>query len=180
MKHEIQCHDENGTWKLERLFNEHFVIIDRWVFKIKYDVDDQILRFKTRWMIHDYKQKYGVDYYETWIKVVKSMFFRILFAITASRWLYAEQMNIVIAFFYELLDEIIYVTQSNEFIEDSELICRFIKALYELKQSFRVWYRVIKDFLKSLSFELINSDNSVFVNKNKKTHRRVCEWSSDR
>ena len=65
MKHEIQCHDENGTWKLEQLFNERFVIIDRWIFKIKYDVDDQILRFKARWVIHDYKQKYDVDYYET-------------------------------------------------------------------------------------------------------------------
>ena len=40
MKHEIQCHDENGTWKFERLFNERFVIIGRWIFKIKYNVDD--------------------------------------------------------------------------------------------------------------------------------------------
>ena len=55
MKHEIQCHDENGTWKLEQLFNERFVIINRWIFKIKYNVDDQISRFKARWMIHDYK-----------------------------------------------------------------------------------------------------------------------------
>ena len=84
-------------------------------------------------MIHDYKQKYGVDYYETWAEVVKSVFFRILFAIAATRRLHAEQMNIIIVFFYELFDEIIYVTQSNEFIEDFELICRLIKALYELK-----------------------------------------------
>ena len=47
-------------------------------------------------------------------------------------------MNIIIIFFYELFDEIIYVTQSNEFIEDFKLICRFIKALYKLKQSFRM------------------------------------------
>ena len=40
IKHKIQCHNENGTWKLEQLFNERFVIIDRWVFKIKYDIDD--------------------------------------------------------------------------------------------------------------------------------------------
>ena len=79
-------------------------------------------------------------------------------------------MNIIIIFLYELLDEIIYVTQSNEFIEDFELICRFIKALYELKQSFWMWYEVIKDFFKSLSFEFINSDNSVFVSKDKKTY----------
>ena len=84
-------------------------------------------------MIHDYKQKYGVDYYETWVEIVKSTFFRIFFIIVAARRLYAEQMNIITVFFYELFDEIIYVTQSNEFIEDSELICHLIKALYELK-----------------------------------------------
>ena len=121
-------------------------------------------------MIYDYKQKYGVDYYETWTEIIKSVFFRILFVITAVRQLHAEQMNIVIIFLYELLDEIIYVTQSNEFIEDSEPIYRFIKTFYELKQSFRMWYEVIKNFLKSLNFKFINFDNSVFVNKNKKTY----------
>ena len=121
-------------------------------------------------MIHDYKQKYDVDYYETWTEVVKSAFFRTLFAITAARRLHAEQMNIIIVFLYELLDEIIYVTQSNEFIENSELICRLIKALYELKQSFRMWYEVIWDFFKSLNFKFINSDNSVFVSKDKKIY----------
>ena len=79
-------------------------------------------------------------------------------------------MNIVIAFLYELLDEIIYVIQLNGFIEDSELVCRLIKALYELKQSFQMWYEVIKDFFKSLNFKFINSDNSVFVSKNKKIY----------
>ena len=173
MKHEIQCHDENGTWKLKRLLNERFVIIGRWIFKIKYNVDDQILRFKARWVIHDYKQKYDVHYYETWTKVIKSAFFRTFFIIAAVRRLHAEQMNIIIVFLYELLDEIIYVTQSNKFIEDFELICRLIKTLYELKQSFRMWYEVIKNFFKSLNFELINFDNNVFVNKNKKIYIAV-------
>ena len=79
-------------------------------------------------------------------------------------------MNIITVFLYKLFDEIIYVTQSNEFIKDSELICRLIKTLYELKQSFRMWYKIIRDFLKSLNFEFIDFDNSVFVSKNKKTY----------
>ena len=36
-----------------------------------------------------------------------------------------------------------------------------------------MWYEVIKDFLKSLSFEFINSDNSVFVSKDKKIYIAV-------
>ena len=75
--------------------------------------------------------------------------------------------------FYKLLDKIIYVIQSNEFIEDSKPIFRVIKAFYKLKQSSRMWYEVIKSFLKSLNFELINSENSVFVSKNKKIYIAV-------
>ena len=33
-----------------------------------------------------------------------------------------------------------------------------------------MWYDIIKNFFKLLSFELVNSDNSVFVNKNKKIY----------
>ena len=79
-------------------------------------------------------------------------------------------MNIIIIFLYKLFDEIIYVIQSNEFIKDSELICRFIKILYKLKQLFRMWYEIIRNFLKLLNFKFINSDNNVFVSKNKKIY----------
>ena len=87
--------------------------------------------------------------------------------------MHAEQMDIVTVFLYELLDEVIYVTQPDEFIEDSDLICHLIKALYDLKQSPRVWYGVIRDFLKSLGFEPTESDHSVFVSKDKKTYIAV-------
>ena len=33
-----------------------------------------------------------------------------------------------------------------------------------------MWYEVIKNFLKSLSFEFINFDNNMFVSKNKKIY----------
>ena len=33
-----------------------------------------------------------------------------------------------------------------------------------------MWYEIIKNFLKSLNFKFINSDNNVFVNKNKKIY----------
>ena len=42
-------------------------------------------------------------------------------------------MNIIIIFFYELFDEIIYVIQLNKFVKNFKLIYRFIKTFYELK-----------------------------------------------
>ena len=47
-------------------------------------------------------------------------------------------MNIVIAFLYEVLKEVIYISQSNNFIKDFTLICEFRKAFYNFKQSLRV------------------------------------------
>ena len=79
-------------------------------------------------------------------------------------------MNVVIAFLYDFVIEKIYVTQSNDFVIDLNLVCRLLKILYDLKQTFKVWYDVIRDFLKSLSFESIVFDANVFVFKNKKIY----------
>ena len=79
-------------------------------------------------------------------------------------------MNIIIIFLYKFFNEIIYVIQLNKFIKNFELIYRFIKALYKLKQLSRMWYEIIKDFFKLLNFKFINFDNNMFVNKNKKIY----------
>ena len=57
MKTEIISFVENEIWKLIKRSFERVVITKRWMFKLKYDVNDRIFRYKTRWMIHEYKQK---------------------------------------------------------------------------------------------------------------------------
>ena len=42
------------------------------------------------------------------------------------------QINIIIVFLYNFLNEIIYVNQSNDFIKDLTLICMFRKVLYKI------------------------------------------------
>ena len=65
MKSEIVFHKKNFTWKLIAKSKNRVVITNRWIFKIKYDIDERILRFKVRWIIHEYKQQHEVDYNET-------------------------------------------------------------------------------------------------------------------
>ena len=54
-----------------------------------------------------------------------------------------EQMDVVTAFLYGLLDELIYVIQPTEFEDGTNKVCKLRKALYGLKQSPRVWYATI-------------------------------------
>ena len=173
----MKYHMENETWKLANLPNGRKAITGRWVFKIKYGLDGSILRYKARWVIYGYKQMEGVDFSSTWAGVVKPASFRTLFAIAAARNLHILQLDIVTAFLYGLLDEEIYVSQPDGFIEDPTLVCHLRKALYGLKQAPRVWYAVIREFLKGMGFASTSADQSVFVSEDKKTF--ICVYVDD-
>ena len=170
MKIEMISLIENKIWKLIKRSFERVVITKRWMFKLKYDVDERILRYKIRWMIHEYKQKKNIDYNVIWIEIVKSTFFKTLFAFVAKRRLHAEQMNIVTIFLYDLLDENVYVTQFENFVINSTFVCHLIKILYDLKQVFRVWYEIINAFLKKLDLVIFEVNHNVFISKNDKIY----------
>ena len=170
MKIEMIFLVENKIWELIKRLSERVVITNRWMFKLKYDVNDRILWYKTRWMIHEYKQKKSIDYNVIWVEIVKWTFFKILFALVAERRLHAEQMNIVTIFLYDFLNENVYVTQFERFVENSTFVCHLIKILYDLKQASRVWYEVISAFLKKFDFVIFEANHSVFISKNDKIY----------
>ena len=69
---------------------------------------------------------------------MKFFSFRTLFVIAAKKRLHVHQMNVIIAFLYDFIDIEIYVTQLDEFVVNSKLVCHLIKTLYDLKQTLRV------------------------------------------
>ncbi len=138
------------------------------MFKIKYGLDGRILKYKARWVVHGYKQQHGIDYNETWSGVVKPATFRMMFGIAAIRDLHIEQMNVVTAFLYGFLDELVYVEQSHGFVINPDLVCKLNKALYGLKQAPRVWSAMLKGFLNKLGFYETESNKSLFVSEDKK------------
>ncbi len=85
MKTEVDFLIENETWELITSSNDRSKsLTDRWVFKIKYELDENILKYKACWVVHEYKQQYEIDYNETWSEVVKSATFRMMFDIAAT------------------------------------------------------------------------------------------------
>ena len=110
--------------------------------------------------------------------MIKSTSFKTLFAINAQRNLYIEQMNGDTAFLYEFLDKNIYVTQSEDFVIDSTYVCHLFRTYYDLKQTSRIWYTLIRDFLKKiLDFMNNDQDQSIFIFRNKKTY--ICVYVDD-
>lgn len=58
---------------------------DHWVFKIKYSLNEHIIKYKAHWVVYRYKQQKGVDYNKTWARVVKPSSFQLLFGIAIER-----------------------------------------------------------------------------------------------
>lgn len=164
-EYELYSHHENKTWILVDLKEEGIdwsrVITGRWVFKVKIKADGTIKR-KSRWVIHGYRQQQGIDYDETYASVVKATSYRTIIAWAAKYGLRLTQMDVVTAFLYGLLDELVYVIQPTGHEDGTGRVCKLLKALYGLKQAPRVWYSTIRSFLASLGFNNVSSDYCVF------------------
>ena len=158
---------ENETWELTPMPENRQVITGRWCFKLKKDRNGDILKYKARWVAHGFKQEEGIDFVETFAAVVKPMSYKCLFGVSVKRGYKIRQMDVVTAFLYGFLDEIIYVEQPHLFELNPELVCRLRKALYGLKQAPQVWYQTLVDFLKKLGLERLELDHGVFVSKDR-------------
>ena len=137
------------------------------MFRLKKNKTDNVLKFKARWMIHEYKQENELNYLNTFVTVIKSMSYKSLMTISIKRNLKIKHMNVMIVFLYEFLNEIIYVTQFILFeIENKkQIVCILKKAFYDFKQTSRIWYQTIQNFFQKLEFKRCDSDHDVFTNE---------------
>jgi hypothetical protein len=99
----------NKTWRLIDLSLNRKSLEDKWIFKFKRNFHEEILRYKTRWVIRDFEQRKSVNYHETYASIIKSMSYKFIFVIAVVRNWKLEQMNIKTMFFYKNVNEKIYV-----------------------------------------------------------------------
>ena len=53
---------KNDIWKLIILSFNYIAIIGKWVFKIKHNTQNKIIKYKTKWIVHEYKQQKNIDF----------------------------------------------------------------------------------------------------------------------
>jgi hypothetical protein len=166
------CDDEikslrlNKTWRLKKRseVGGNQVLRGKWVFKLKRGPDGNIQKYKARWVVRGFEQVEGSNFNETFASVVKPMSYKALFAIAAAMDYEIEQMDVKTAFLYGDIDEEVYVEQPTGYDNGKDDVCILDKGLYGLKQSPRIWYSTLTQFLRSIGFEPLTADFSVFVN----------------
>ena len=145
---------KNETWKLVELPRDRKAIGCKWVFKVKYDCESRVERFKGRLVAKGYAQKYGIDYDETFSPVDRFSSIRALLAYAIQNNMLIHQMDVVTAFLKGKLEEEIYMEQPDGYIQPGQehLVCKLQKSLYGLKQSPRCWHTAFRKYMDGIHF----------------------------
>ncbi|GKB37637.1 zinc finger, CCHC-type containing protein, partial [Tanacetum coccineum] len=109
----------------------------RLIFKRKMKVDGTIDKFKARLVIQGFRQKEGIDYFDTYVPVARITTIRLLLALAAIHNLVIHQMDVKTTFLNGDLDEEVYMKQPEEFVMPCKehKVCKLVKLLYGLKQA---------------------------------------------
>jgi hypothetical protein len=152
MDAEFMALEKNRTWHLVPPKKGRNIVDCKWVSKIKRKQDGSLDRNKARLVAKEFKQRYGIDYVDTFSPVVKPTTIRIVLSIAISRGWSLRQLDVQNAFLHGILEEEVYMKQPPGY-EDKEkpsYVCKLDKALYGLKQDPRAWYaRLSKKFFLS-------------------------------
>ncbi|XP_076897797.1 uncharacterized protein LOC143551198 [Bidens hawaiensis] len=117
------------------------------------------------YMVEGYRQKEGLDYFDTYSSVTRVTSIRLVLAIAALRNLEIHQMDVKTAFLNGDLDEEIYIEQPEGFSSPGKKgkVCKLVKSLYGLKQAPKQWHLKFDHVMLNNGFQINECDKCVYV-----------------
>ncbi|CAM8912947.1 unnamed protein product [Rhodiola kirilowii] len=137
IKSELDSIMQNHTWELVDIPHGCKLLDSKWIFIKKLKVDGTIQKYKARLVIKGYRQKEGLDYFDTFSPMTRITSIRMIIAIAALRNLEIYQMDVKTAFLNGDLEEEIYMEQPEGCRAPGQerKVCKLVKSLYGLKQA---------------------------------------------
>ena len=181
IKSEIDSILQNHTWELLDLPPGSKPPEYKWIFKKKMKACGTIGKYKARLVIKGYKQKEGLDYFDTYSPVTRINSIRMVLAIAALQNLEIHQMDVKTAFLNGDLDEKIYMDQPDGFIapEQEKKVCRLVKSLYGLKQAPKQWHQKFDSVMLANDFKINECDKYVCVKDTENGYIILCLYIDD-
>jgi hypothetical protein len=141
-----------------------------WVYKLKKNSDGSVSRFKARICVDGSKQKYGLDYAETFSPVASAATIRMVLAVSAHKKLGLHQYDIKLAFVSAPLDRTIYMKSPAGSGEPAGSVWALRRSLYGLKQAPRLFNAKLHKALISLGWTQATHDPCLYTLRNGDTY----------
>ena len=143
----------------------------KWIGKYKpgYGIPEQpdyvAPRFKGRLTVVGCRQRYGIDYEETYAPVPRLESVRAVLSLSASVGYTSFQFDVATAFLNAEVDKPIFMTQPEGFVVPGkeDHVCKLLKAVYGIKQAPRLWNQTFVAALLRYGFKALDADMCVFI-----------------
>ncbi|GFU98347.1 retrovirus-related Pol polyprotein from transposon RE1 [Trichonephila clavipes] len=156
MDKEINVMMERKAWDLVDHPDNIKILENHWVYTIKYDENNKIVRYKARLVARGNTQLRGESFDEVFSPVVNFTIVRLFFTICVCLWKWMHiQVDITNAYLYANLDTVIYMKQLTGYEIDNNKVCKLRKAIYGLHQSGRQWFLELENKLIKLKFKAL-------------------------
>ena len=181
---EFQSLMENKSWELvprTAIPTNSNIIGHKWIGRYKPGYGEVPARFKGRLTAVGSRQRYGVDFDETFAPVPRSETVRAALSLMATLDMDIVQIDIKTAFLNATLDTPVYMTQPEGFVETGkeDYVCRLLKALYGTKQAPRLWSKRLDEAIVKFGLKPISADSCIFVRINKEEKSILIKFVDD-
>ena len=164
MDEEMQSHQSNGTWELVEKPDDAHLLDSRWVYRIKFQPNGSIDRYKARLCLKGFRQRAGIDFFDTFASVCRYETIRCLLALVSSQRLNMLQFDVSVAFLNGDLHETLYMRQPEGYENGNpNIVCLLKKSLYGAKQAPKCWSEKINASLKAIGLNPSESDPCLFL-----------------
>jgi hypothetical protein len=137
------------------------------VFKLKLDERGAVTEHKARFTPKGFRQKKGVDFFETFAHTGQYKTLRVALSLVAKWDHELAQFDVPTAFLNAPVDEDIYM-ELPEGYEQPGMVCKLEKSLYGLKQAPRNWDKLVHAFITGdMAFKATVSDRSLYFKRSR-------------
>ena len=163
MQQEMDAVERNRMWELADLPASHRAITFKWVFRLKKDEAEAVIKHKVCLMSRGFVQQEGVNFDDAFAPVARMESIHLL-ALAAQEGWRVHHMDIKSAFLNDDLKEEVYVHQPPGFVIPGKenKVLRLRKALYGLRQAPRAWNAKLDSTLKQMGFQQSPHEAAVY------------------
>lgn len=135
METELLALEANKTWQLTDLPPDKEAIKCKYVFKVKYNSDGSLERYKALLVAKGYTQIEGMNYHETFSPVAKMVTVKCLISITAIEGWILHQFDVNNAFLHDDLQKEIFIHKPPGYSRGGpHQVCRLLKTFMVLRR----------------------------------------------
>ena len=163
---ELDAFEKHKVWKLVPPSPDiENVIGTRWVYDVKVDKKDRIMKYKARLVAQGYSQVEGIDYNDTFAPTMHIKTLRVLLALAARHKYNVQQYDVSTAFLHATLSETAYVRQppGHEVEGKEDWVYKLDKAMYGLKNAPKAYSDHFMAELRKLDFSQSYKDECLWT-----------------